>query len=536
MAFEVFGFSFGKQSDTRGDTGGFENKAQPSFVSPDSYDGTFVMESGGLLSSYFDFGGTLVEENSLVSQYRSMALYPEVDKAIQDVINESIVFDDKNQTCELNLDDVTDISDNIKAKISTEFKNIKKLLDFGNRGDDIFRRWYIDSKLFYHIIIDMNRPEKGILELRSIDPAKIKKVRKVEKEIKNVNGVNTPVVKKIEEYFVYMDIEESAILPTSTNGIKIALDSITYVHSGIVDSSTKRVVGYLQKAIRPLNMLRQIEDAVVIYRMSRAPERRIFYIDVGNLPKQKAEQYVNSLMNKYRNKITYDSKSGEIKDERNHMSMLEDFWIPRREGGKGTEITTLDGGQNLGQMEDVDYLLKKVYRALNVPISRLESSTGFNLGRSNEISRDEVQFFKFIEKLRKRFAYLFLDLLKKQCLLKGIMTADDWNRIYQDLRFVWNKDSYYTELKENEILREKVDMLNIIANFTGQFYSTKWVRKNILKQTDEEMAQIDSEMEEEKAALMQQQQQQMMAGIGPDGEPLNPQQPQQPQNTNNLGL
>ena len=529
--FDKFGFSFGKDTSSVGDTGGFESKSQPSFVSPESYDGTFVMETGGLLSSYFDFGGTLVEENSLISQYRSMALYPEVDRAIQDIVNESIVYDDENESVELNLDNVTDLSDNIKGKISTEFKNVKKLLDFGNRGDDIFRRWYIDSKLFFHVIIDMNRPERGIQELRGVDPAKIKKIRKVEKEMKLINGSNMPVVKKIEEYYIYTDLEESSILPTTTNGIKITTDSITYVHSGVIDSGTKRVIGYLQKAIRPLNMLRQIEDAVVIYRMSRAPERRIFYIDVGNLPKQKAEQYVNSLMNRYRNKITYDSKTGEIRDERNHMSMLEDFWIPRREGGKGTEITTLDGGQNLGQMDDVDYLLKKVYRALNVPTSRLETSTGFNLGRSNEITRDEIQFFKFIEKLRKRFSHLFLDLLKKQCLLKGIMTNDDWNRIYQDIKFVWNKDSYYTELKENEILREKVDTLNIIANFTGQFYSTKWVRRNILKQTDEEIAQIDSEIQEEQSIMMQQQQQQMMMGLAQEGQEGQPQQ-----NNNNSGL
>ena len=529
--FDKFGFSFGKNTSSEENTGGLENKSQPSFVSPDNYDGTFVMETGGLLSSYFDFGGSLVEENSLISQYRSMALYPEVDRAIQDIVNESIVYDDDNESVELDLGSVLDISDNIKSKIQTEFRNVKKLLDFGNRGDDIFRRWYIDSKIFFHIVIDVNRPEKGIQELRGIDPVKIKKVRKVDREMKLINGANTPVVKKIDEYYVYTDIEQSSVLPTTTNGIKIETDSITYVHSGVVDSGTKRVIGYLQKAIRPLNMLRQIEDAVVIYRMSRAPERRIFYIDVGNLPKQKAEQYVNSLMNRYRNKITYDSKTGEIKDERNHMSMLEDFWIPRREGGKGTEIATLDGGQNLGQMDDVDYLLKKVYRALNVPISRLESSTGFNLGRSNEITRDEIQFFKFIEKLRKRFAYLFLDLLKKQCLLKGIMTIDDWNKIYQDIKFVWNKDSYYTELKENEILREKVDTLNILANFVGQFYSTKWVRKNILKQTDEDIAQIDSEMQEEQALMMQQQQQQMMMGMGPDQQGQPPQQ-----NTNNFGL
>jgi hypothetical protein len=301
-------------------------------------------------------------------------------------------------------------------------------------------------------------------------------------------------------------------------GLKIALDSVCYVPSGMVDSASKRVVGYLQKAIRPINMLRQIEDAVVIYRISRAPERRVFYVDVGNLPKQKAEQYISSLMNKYRNKITYDSRSGEIKDERNHQSMLEDFWIPRREGGKGTEISLLDGGQNLGQMEDVDYLLKKVYRALNVPISRMETTTGFNFGRSSEITRDEVQFYKFIEKLRKRFSLIFLDLLRKQCLLKGIMTEKDWNDLEQDIRFDWNKDSYFTELKQNEIMREKVDMMNIMANYVGQFYSAKWIRKNILKQTEDEIAEINEQIQEEQASMMQQQlmQQQMNPEQGQD--------------------
>ena len=315
-----------------------------------------------------------------------------------------------------------------------------------------------------------------------------------------------------------------SLTPTTSQGVKIALDSICYVHSGVIDSGTKRIIGYLHKGIRPVNMLRQIEDAVVIYRMSRAPERRIFYVDVGNLPKQKAEQYVSSLMNRYRNKVTYDSKTGEIKDERNHMSMLEDFWIPRRDGTKGTEITTLDGGQNLGQMEDVDYLLKKVYRALNVPISRLDTAQAFNMGRSSEITRDELLFFKFIEKLRKRFSQLFLDLLKKQAILKGILTEDDWNKIYQDIIFVWNHDSHFTELKENEILREKVDMLNIIANYTGQFYSTKWVRKNILKQTDEDILEIDKEIQEEQAKAQEQQilQQQM----NPDQAPEDDQQSQ----------
>lgn len=515
----VFGFSFKKNdiSTQENDLGGLEQpKSQPSFVAQEDYDGTYVIEGGGFFSSYFDFGGALVQENTQIQQYRSMAMYPEVDRAIQDIVNDSIVFDGEYECVKLDLDNVNGISDNIKNKVHQEFKNVKKLLDFSNKADDIFRRWYIDSKLFYHIIIDTEQPEKGIQQLRSIDPTKIQKVRKVEKENKIINGMNLSVVKKVDEFYVYTDLDKDSLTPTTTSGLKISVDSVCYVHSGVVDSGSKRVVGYLQKAIRPVNMLRQIEDAVVIYRISRAPERRVFYIDVGNLPKQKAEQYISSLMNKYRNKITYDTKSGEIKDERNHMSMLEDFWIPRREGNRGTEISVLDGGQNLGQMDDVDYLLKKVYRALNVPISRLETTTGFNMGRSAEITRDEVQFFKFIEKLRKKFSFLFLDLLKKQCLLKGIMTEDDWNNIVQDIRLDWNKDSYFTELKENEIMREKVDMLNIMANYTNQFFSAKWVRKNILKQTDEEIAEMNVEIEEEQAKIMQQQalQQQM----NPEGE------------------
>jgi hypothetical protein len=293
-------------------------------------------------------------------------------------------------------------------------------------------------------------------------------------------------------------MDPDSIMPTSNVGLKIAVDSIAYAPSGLIDHSSKRVIGYLHKAIRPLNMLRQIEDAVVIYRMSRAPERRVFYVDVGSLPKQKAEQYMRELMNRYRNRLIYDQKTGEIKDDRTHLSMLEDFWIPRKEGSKGTEIVTLDGGQNLGQMEDVEYLQRKLYRALNVPISRLETTTGFNMGRTSEITRDEVKFYKFIERLRLKFSMLLLDVLKKQCILKGILTLNDWNKINQDIIFDFNKDSYFTELKENEILREKVEMLNILANFTGTFYSTRYIRKNILKMTDQEIAKIEAEIEEER--------------------------------------
>ena len=508
MAFELFGFSFGGKSDSTPGFMGGSGENVSSFVPPDNYDGTYVLESGGLMASVYDFGGmAYTNDNAVIQQYRSMSLYPEVDQAIEDIINESIVFEKDGSSIKLDLDGV-DLSPSVKLKMHAEYKNIFKLLDFQNKGFDYFRRWYIDGRLYFHNIIDSNRPENGIQELRSVDPTKISKVKKVDKEIKTINGLQVSVIKSIDEHFVYIDLATDSTAQTSATGLKISVDCITYVHSGIVDQSTKKIIGYLHKAIRPLNMLRQIEDAVVIYRMSRAPERRVFYIDVGNLPKQKAEQYMRELMNKYRNKLSYDSKTGAIKDERDHQSMLEDFWIPRREGGRGTEITTLDGGQNLGQLEDVDYLLKKLFRSLNVPLSRLDAQNGFNMGRSSEITRDEVKFFKYIERMRRKFAYLFVDLLKKQCILKGIMTGQDWDRIYQDIRFVFNKDSYFDELKNNEILREKVDMLGTLSQMVGQFFSTKYIRKTILNQTDEEMALMDEEMKVDRENQLQQQMQQ----------------------------
>jgi hypothetical protein len=486
-----------------------------SFVAPENYDGTNVLETGGFMSSVYDFGGSFVDENSLINQYRSMSLYPEVDMAIEDIITESIVFDSKGQSVKLNLDNV-DLSDNIKSKLLYEFDNILKMMDFKNKGYEIFRRWYIESKLYYQLIIDVENPEKGIVELRGIDPTKIRKVRKVEKEIKKINGMQVPVIKKVDEHYVYTELETNSITTTTAAGIKISPDSITYCNSGYMDQTTKKVVGYLHKAIRPLNMLRQIEDAVVIYRISRAPERRIFYIDVGNLPKQKAEQYLKDLMNRYRNKLVYDSNTGQIKDTRDHLSMLEDFWIPRREGGRGTEISALPGGQNLGEMEDVEYLLRKLYRSLNVPLTRMEVQTGFNLGRSSEITRDEVKFYKFIERLRNKFSFLFIDILRKQCLLKGIMTQEDWTRIYHDIRFEFTKDSYFTELKENEILREKIEMLTVLGNFSGSLFSNNYIRKTILKQSDEEMAKMDKEMEVERQQQLQQQLQMQQMGLEPE--------------------
>jgi hypothetical protein len=510
MAFNIsdlFGFAFGKKQEDPLLSNVEEQKNTPSFVPPDDYDGSVVIDAGGFLSTVYDFGSSYRNENSLVQHYRSMSLYPEVDMAIEDIINESIVFNDQKKCIELNLDEVNTISDNIKSKILNEFKNVTKLLDFSNKGFEIFRRWYIDGKVYYHCVIDVNRPDKGIVELRPIDPMKIRKVRKVERENKIINNVQTPAIKSIEEFYVYTDTDPDSIMPTSNVGMKISLDSIAYAPSGLVDYNSRRVIGYLHKAIRPLNMLRQIEDAVVIYRMSRAPERRVFYVDVGSLPKQKAEQYMRELMNRYRNRLIYDQKTGEIKDDRSHLSMLEDFWIPRKEGSRGTEITTLDGGQNLGQMEDVEYLQRKLYRALNVPISRLETTTGFNMGRTSEITRDEVKFYKFIERLRMKFSYLLLDLLKKQCILKGILTLSDWEKISQDIIFNFNKDSYFNDLKENEILREKVEMLNILANFTGTFYSTNYIRKNILRMTEQEIQEIDAEIEIERQKQIAQQMQ-----------------------------
>jgi nitrite reductase/ring-hydroxylating ferredoxin subunit len=494
MAVDIFGFSIGKKQPVDSK----DSKKQESFVVPDNYDGTYTLETGGVFGTLVDFSGAVKHENQLISQYRNAAMFPEVDQAIEDIVNETIVMNDDRKPIKLDLATV-DISDTIKNKIYKEYDGILRLLEFHNKGYDIFRRWYIDSKLFYHIIIDTDKPEKGIKELRSVDPVKIKKIKKVDKEQRRIGNSTVPFVKSVEEFYIYTNTDKNATVPTPTQGIKIAKDSVCYVHSGVIDSQSNRVIGYLQKAVRPLNMLRQTEDAVVIYRISRAPERRIFYVDVGNLPKNKAEQYLRDIMNRYRNKLTYDSATGEIKDDRNHLHMLEDFWMPRREGGRGTEITTLDGGQNLGEMEDVDYLLKKLYRSLNVPISRMEAENGFNMGRSAEITRDEVKFFKFIEKLRMRFCDVFLQLLRTQLLLKGVMSENDWKLLAPNVRFNFNQDSYFTELKETEIIKERLDILSQMEEYVGKYYSTEWIRKNILRQSEEDINIMDTQIQKETA-------------------------------------
>ena len=493
MAIDLFGFTIGRNGKpTAKSTNGADSKAA-SFVGPDEYDGTFTVDGGGVFGQYVDFQGGFKSENDLIARYRSMALYPEVDLAIDDITTEAIVHGQDRTIVSIDLDKV-DMPVSIKNKMKDEFEGILRLLKFNQRAYEIFRRWYIDSKIYYHIVLDESNKNKGILELRAIDPAKIKKVRNVQKAQESVNGTQVAVVKNVQEFYLYTNLDKQSSFQTAQSGLKIAPDSICYVHSGIIDSGTKRVVGYLQKAIRPLNMLRQTEDATVVYRISRAPERRIFYIDVGNLPKQKAEQYLKDIMNRYQNKLVYDASTGDIKDDRKHMNMLEDYWLPRREGGRGTEIQTLDGGQNLGEMEDVDYFLKKVYRALHVPTSRMDAENGFNMGRSSEISRDELNFFKFIDRLRGRFSELFIQLMRTQCLLKGIMKEEDWTKIVQNIYFDYQKDSYFTELKETEIMRERLEMLQSVEPYIGRFYSDGWVRKNILKQSEKEMEEIAKEM------------------------------------------
>jgi len=493
MAIDLFGFTIGRNGKpTAKSTNGADSKAA-SFVGPDEYDGTFTVDGGGVFGQYVDFQGGFKSENDLIARYRSMALYPEVDLAIDDITTEAIVHSEDRTIVSINLEKV-DMPVSIKNKMKDEFEGILRLLKFNQKAYEIFRRWYIDSKVYYHILLDESNKGKGILELRAIDPVKIKKVRNVQKKQESVNGTQVAVVKNVQEFYLYTNLDKQSTFQTAASGLKIAPDSICYVHSGIIDSGTKRVVGYLQKAIRPLNMLRQTEDATVVYRISRAPERRIFYIDVGNLPKQKAEQYLKDIMNRYQNKLVYDASTGEIKDDRKHMNMLEDYWLPRREGGRGTEISTLDGGQNLGEMEDVDYFLKKVYRALHVPTSRMDAENGFYMGRSSEISRDELNFFKFIDRLRQRFSELFIQLLRTQCLLKGIMKEEDWTKIVQNIHFDFQKDSYFTELKEAEIMRERLEMLQSVEPYLGRFYSDDWVKKNILKQSEKEIEEIAKEM------------------------------------------
>ena len=480
---ELFGFSFKKRKDQ-------EKSLAPSPVAPSNEDGATSFIAGGYYGQYVDLDGNFKTEYDMVKKYREMAMHPEVDSAIEDIVHEAIVADQNDTPVQINLDNL-EVSDSVKGMVRQEFEYIRNLFGFDMKAHEMFRRWYIDGRMYYHKVIDLNDPAKGILELRYIDPHKIKKVRQINKP-KTADEFMKYDFGKSEEYFIY---NPKGLNNTSANsGIKIAKDAITYVTSGIMDTNRNIVLSYLHKAIKVLNQLRMIEDSLVIYRISRAPERRIFYIDVGNLPKVKAEQYLREVMGRYRNKLVYDAATGEIRDDRKYMSMMEDFWLPRREGGRGTEITTLPGGQNLGELTDVQYFQTKLYKALNVPAGRLDSTTSFNLGRSSEITRDELKFTKFVGKLRKKFSDIFQDTLKTQLILKGVIAPEDWEDMKEHIQYDYLYDNHFTELKNLEMMNEKLQILAQMDPYVGKYFSTDYIRKEILGQTEKQMEEIDAEM------------------------------------------
>ena len=498
----LFGFSI---EDTE--------KKSKSIVSPvpqTDEDGSEFYISSGFYGQYVDIEGVYKNEFDLIRRYREMALHPEADSAIEDIVNEAIVSDLYDSPVEIELSNLN-ASDKLKKLIREEFKNIKEILDFDRKAHEIFRNWYIDGKLCYLKVIDQKRPQDGIQDLRYIDSLKIRFVRQEKKKqrddyivVKGERGDDGKVVNpEIDEYFVYTPQPNypSGMLTGGggNKGVKIAKDAITYCTSGLVDRNRGNILSYLHKAIKSLNQLRMIEDALVIYRLSRAPERRIFYIDVGNLPKVKAEQYLKEVMYRYRNKLVYNAATGEVRDDRKFMSMMEDFWLPRREGGRGTEITTLPGGQNLGELSDIEYFQKKLYRSLSVPESRIANDGGFNLGRSSEILRDEIKFSKYVGRLRKRFAQMFNDMLKTQLILKNIVAAEDWESIREHIQYDFLYDNQFAELKESELMNERLGTLAVIEPYIGKYYSNEWVRRKILRQTDAEMLEMDEQIDKEIA-------------------------------------
>ena len=485
---QLFGFEIRKKEAA-------VDQERVSVVSPSSDDGSTVVASA---SAYYgmvmDIEGVVKNENDLIRRYREVAQYADTDAAIEDIVNESIISEDGS--IKLDLDNVK-LSDGIKKKMQDEFTNVLRLFKFSDKGHDIFRSWYIDGRLYYHILLDEKNPKAGIAELRYVDPRKIRRIKNVEK-VKTPNGVD--VTKVVDEYYLYND---KGITEQTTQGVKLTLDSVIFAPSGLMDANTGMMMSHLHKAIKPVNQLKMIEDAVVIYRISRAPERRVFYVDVGNLPKLKAEQYVNDIMNKFRNKVVYDATTGEVRDDRKHLSMMEDFWMPRREGGKGTEITTLPGGQNLGDIQDIQYFQQKLYQALNVPLSRLQQQQGFSLGRSTEITRDEIKFSKFIARLRKRFNALFYEALRVQLIAKNVIRAEEWDDLRANMSFVYDIDNHFTELKNNEILLQRIQMLQQMDPYVGKYYSSQWVKKNVLQLTDDEIKEMDKEIEEDKDSQLE---------------------------------
>ena len=482
---ELFGFRITRAKQDLG---------KDSITTPSPDDGSYDISGGGFYSSILDIAGRDRSDLDLINRYRSIAQQPECDSAIEDIVNESIVSDEKGQSVSLSLDRLN-LSQTIKSKIREEFDEILRLLDFNEKGHDIFRRWYIDGRIYYHKIIDSKNTKKGIQEVRYIDPRKIKKVRN--KKVEKDQRTGLDVIRQIEDFYLYNDKGLDQATGTST-GVKLTSDSISYCPSGLIDMTRGNVLSHLNKAIKPVNQLRMIEDALVIYRISRAPERRIFYIDVGNLPKIKAEAYLKDVMNRYRNKLVYDAKTGEIRDDRNHMSMLEDFWLPRREGGRGTEITTLPGGSNLGEIDDIQYFQKKLYRSLNVPVSRLAEETGFQIGRSDNITRDELKFTKFVQRLRKKFSNLFSDMLKTQLVLKGVIAVEEWPAIKELLQFDYLQDGHFTELKNAELMQNRLDMLGTIESYVGTYFSKEYVRKHILRMSDDEIQEIEDQIKDEE--------------------------------------
>lgn len=470
-----------------------EEEKTPSIVPPrDDEGGSYATASGSHYGQYLNLGDDDSKDNyQLIMKYRGNAMHPEVDAAIEDIINESITGSELKQTLELNLDNVK-TTDSIKKSILEEFDDIYSMLNFKELGHDIFRRWYIDGRMYHHLVINEANPKEGIVEIRPIDAAKMRKVKKIKKKKDPATGAD--IIEKTEEFFIYQEKPGS-----STNGVKMTNDSVSYVTSGLLSEDRKRIISYMHKALKPINQLRMMEDALVIYRLARAPERRVFYVDVGNMPRGKAEEYLKSIMSKYRNKLVYDAATGQIKDDRKHMSMLEDFWLPRREGGTGTQIDTLPGGENLGQIDDVVYFQKRMYRSLNVPINRLEQEQQFSLGRTTEISRDELKFQKFIDRLRMRFAHLFYGILKKQLILKGICTEEDWEEWKSDITIDFIRDNHFTELRDLDVLRERIQTLDQLQNYVGEYYSKEWVQKNILMLSDEDIVNMKKEIDGEAA-------------------------------------
>jgi hypothetical protein len=499
MAIKLFGFTLGSKDVVQK-----EKPEQSSFALPTAAidDGAVTVTQNAYYGTYVDLEGSVRNEIELITRYREMSNHPELDMAIDEIVNEAISHDEAGKVCDIVMDNLKQ-PESIKKKINEEFQNILKMLNFSNLADDLFKRWYIDGRLFYHVVVNDKNPKEGIQELRYIDPRKIRKVREIKKDRDPKTGAS--IIASTAEYYVYNDRGQTTQTFTSNvgQGIRIAPDSIINVNSGLMDAKNTFVISYLHKAIKPLNQLRMIEDAIVIYRISRAPERRIFYIDVGNLPRGKAEQYLRDVMVKYRNKMVYDANTGELRDERKHMSMLEDFWLPRREGGKGTEITTLPAGQNLGELEDVKYFQKKLLQCLNVPYSRLEENGGgfAGMGRSQEVTRDELKFAKFVTRLRNKFTQLFDHALRTQLILKGICTAEEWEDFKEDIYYDFQKDNNFTEMRASELLQNRLQMLQLIDPYIGRYFSNHYIKNKILMMTDEEIEKMDEQLTEEKDSL-----------------------------------